>query len=150
VLGLLYLSRVDVYRPCEQHWFHEPDCAAIRAVRCHGPFSSSQIICTPVSPTSPFIASISLGKHRLDWPDARDGAAFAPNGYTNVENHLNELAEDAMKRPIRLLFRGDAFREYQKIGDGEAALAFAAPPAKQTFCEKYDGQVVSGEGNLQP
>jgi len=50
-----------------------------------------------------------------------------------------------MKRPIRLLFRRDAFQGYQKIGDGEAALAFAALPAKQ-----YDGQMVSGKGNLQP
>ena len=32
--------------------------------------------------------------HGLDPKDARDGAAFAPNGYTNVENYLNELAGD--------------------------------------------------------
>ena len=32
--------------------------------------------------------------HGLDPNDARDGAAFAANGYTNVENHLNELAGD--------------------------------------------------------
>jgi hypothetical protein len=30
----------------------------------------------------------------LDPKDARDGTAFAANGYTNVENYLNELAGD--------------------------------------------------------
>jgi pectate lyase len=34
--------------------------------------------------------------HGLDPKDARDGAAFAANGYTNVENYLNELAGDAV------------------------------------------------------
>jgi len=32
--------------------------------------------------------------HGFDPNDARDGAAFAANGYTNVENYLNELAGD--------------------------------------------------------
>jgi len=32
--------------------------------------------------------------HGLNPNDARDGAAFATNGYTNVENYLNELAGD--------------------------------------------------------
>lgn len=32
--------------------------------------------------------------HGLDPNDARDGAATAANGYTNVENYLNELAGD--------------------------------------------------------
>ena len=32
--------------------------------------------------------------HGLDPNDARDGAAVAANGYTNVENYLNELAGD--------------------------------------------------------
>lgn len=30
----------------------------------------------------------------LDPNNARDGAAFAANGYTNLENYLNELAGD--------------------------------------------------------
>lgn len=33
-------------------------------------------------------------EHGLNPHDARDGAAFATNGYTNVENYLNALAED--------------------------------------------------------
>jgi hypothetical protein len=32
--------------------------------------------------------------HGLAPKDARDGAAYAANGYTNVENYLNELAGD--------------------------------------------------------
>jgi pectate lyase len=32
--------------------------------------------------------------HGLDPNDARDGPSFAANGYTNVENYLNELAGD--------------------------------------------------------
>jgi len=32
--------------------------------------------------------------HGLNPNDVRDGAAFATNGYTNVENYLNELAGD--------------------------------------------------------
>ena len=32
--------------------------------------------------------------HGLDPHNARDGAAIAANGYTNVENYLNELAGD--------------------------------------------------------
>ncbi len=32
--------------------------------------------------------------HGLDPIDARDGSATAGNGYTNVENYLNELAGD--------------------------------------------------------
>ncbi|MBI2924618.1 MAG: hypothetical protein HYY24_02815 [Verrucomicrobia bacterium] len=35
-------------------------------------------------------------EHGLDPNNARDGAAFAANGYTNVENYLNELAGDAV------------------------------------------------------
>ena len=34
--------------------------------------------------------------HGLDPNDARDGAAVAANGYTNVENYLNELAGDTI------------------------------------------------------
>ena len=37
--------------------------------------------------------------HGLDPNNARDGAAFAANGYTNVENYLNELAGDPIPRP---------------------------------------------------
>ncbi len=33
--------------------------------------------------------------HGLDPHNTRDGAAFAANGYTNVENYLNELAGDS-------------------------------------------------------
>jgi hypothetical protein len=32
--------------------------------------------------------------HGLDPNNARDGAAFAADGYTHVENYLNELAGD--------------------------------------------------------
>jgi len=32
--------------------------------------------------------------HGLDLNNAGDGADLAPNGYTNVENYLNELAGD--------------------------------------------------------
>jgi pectate lyase len=32
--------------------------------------------------------------HGLDPNNASDGAAVAENGYTNVENYLNELAGD--------------------------------------------------------
>ena len=32
--------------------------------------------------------------HDLDPHNATDGAAVAANGYTNVENYLNELAGD--------------------------------------------------------
>jgi pectate lyase len=32
--------------------------------------------------------------HGLDSNNPRDGAATAANGYTNVENYLNELAGD--------------------------------------------------------
>jgi hypothetical protein len=32
--------------------------------------------------------------HGLDPDNASDGAVFAANGYTNVENYLNELAGD--------------------------------------------------------
>lgn len=35
----------------------------------------------------------------LDPNDAGDGPAFAPNGYTNVENYLNELAGDPIPEP---------------------------------------------------
>jgi len=34
--------------------------------------------------------------HGLDPNNARDGAAVGPNGYTNVENYLNELAGDTI------------------------------------------------------
>ena len=34
--------------------------------------------------------------HGLDPNNPRDGAAVAPNGYTNVENYLNELAGDTI------------------------------------------------------
>jgi len=34
--------------------------------------------------------------HGLDPDDSRDGAAIGPNGYTNVENYLNELAGDTI------------------------------------------------------
>jgi hypothetical protein len=34
--------------------------------------------------------------HGLDPDDARDGTAVGPNGYTNVENYLNELAGDTI------------------------------------------------------
>jgi hypothetical protein len=37
----------------------------------------------------------------LDPHNATDGAAFAPNGYTNVENYLNELAGDPVAAPGR-------------------------------------------------
>jgi hypothetical protein len=33
-------------------------------------------------------------KHGLDPKDPSDGSKFARNGYTNVENYLNELAGD--------------------------------------------------------
>jgi pectate lyase len=32
--------------------------------------------------------------HGLDRADAEDGGATAANGYTNLENYLNELAGD--------------------------------------------------------
>ncbi len=35
----------------------------------------------------------------LDPNDAGDSSAFAPNGYTNVENYLNELAGDPIPEP---------------------------------------------------
>jgi hypothetical protein len=34
--------------------------------------------------------------HGLNPNDSRDGATFATNGYTNVENYLNELAGDSV------------------------------------------------------
>jgi hypothetical protein len=34
--------------------------------------------------------------HGLDPASAADGPAVAPNGYSNVENYLNELAGDAV------------------------------------------------------
>jgi hypothetical protein len=34
--------------------------------------------------------------HGLDPKNPRDGAAIAANGYSNVENYLNELAGDSM------------------------------------------------------
>ena len=37
--------------------------------------------------------------HGLDPDNARDGAAFAANGYTHVENYLNELAGDPVPGP---------------------------------------------------
>ena len=36
--------------------------------------------------------------HGLDPHNASDGAALATNGYTNVENYLNELAGDPIAR----------------------------------------------------
>jgi len=36
--------------------------------------------------------------HNLDPDNTNDGAALSPNGYTNVENYLNELAGDTMSR----------------------------------------------------
>ena len=40
--------------------------------------------------------------HDLDPNNARDGAAFAGNGYTNVENYLNELAGDPVPGPASI------------------------------------------------
>jgi large repetitive protein len=37
--------------------------------------------------------------HGLDPHNARDGAALAANGYTNVEHYLNELAGDTVPGP---------------------------------------------------
>jgi len=39
--------------------------------------------------------------HGLDPNNARDGAVVAANGYTNVENYLNELAGDSIPGPSR-------------------------------------------------
>ncbi len=37
--------------------------------------------------------------HGLDPNNGGDGAAFAANGYANVENYLNELAGDPVPGP---------------------------------------------------
>ena len=39
------------------------------------------------------------GGHGLDPKNAADAAALAANGYTNVENYLNELAGDRSRGP---------------------------------------------------
>jgi hypothetical protein len=37
--------------------------------------------------------------HDLNPASAADGAAVAPNGYTHIENYLNELAGDPIPHP---------------------------------------------------
>ena len=43
--------------------------------------------------------------HGLDPNNARDGAALAANGYSNIENYLNELAGDSIRALIHSMLK---------------------------------------------